>query len=280
VEGEIEEEKSEQPISRDSSSTISAVDKIDQDAKSENEGGEKLSKRQLKRQKKRELWESARVERRKEEKQRRQKRKQEQQQPNSGEPSRKRPKLSKLADESWNSKISVAIDMSFDDLMSDKDLKRTLTQIQYCYSANRRSSNPLKLYVTNFRGKSRPIFDQIQGATNWHEKCIQLKDEHFSDCFPDGKQKLVYLSSESPNVLTKLDDDKIYIIGGLVDHNAHKGLCLRLAQEKEIEHARLPIDEYVVMKTRKVLTINHVFEIMLRFTELGDWEKAFFRRVT
>ncbi len=75
------------------------------------------------------------------------------------------------------------------------------------------------------------------------------------------KSDLVYLTSESDNVVTSLDPGTNYVIGGLVDHNRHKGLCHRLAVEKGVRHARLPLEENVAMRTRRVLTIDHVFEV-------------------
>ena len=89
--------------------------------------------------------------------------------------------------------------------------------------------------------------------------------------------KMVYLTSESENLLGETLDPKcVYIIGGLVDHNAHKGLCHRLAIEKGIGHARLPIQEAgVEMKTRQVLTIDHVFRILASVASEGkSWKEA------
>jgi len=42
-----------------------------------------------------------------------------------------------------------------------------------------------------------------------------------------------------------------------------------------IQHGRLPIGDYIRMTSRHVLTVNQVLEIMLRWLENEDWEKAF-----
>merc|ERR1719367_1991763 len=93
--------------------------------------------------------------------------------------------------------------------------------------------------------------------------------------FIDPKQ-IVYLTSESENILEKFDPSSVYVIGGLVDHNNHKGICHRLALEKGVSHARFPIQEAgIEMKTRQVLTIDHVFKIIAAVASEGkSWKEA------
>ncbi|XP_014358405.2 tRNA methyltransferase 10 homolog A isoform X2 [Papilio machaon] len=52
------------------------------------------------------------------------------------------------------------------------------------------------------------------------------------------------------------------------------GLCHKIAVEQGIRHCQLPLNKYVNMKTRKVLTIDHVFEIVLRVCEGVPWQDA------
>ncbi|KKA26170.1 hypothetical protein TD95_003599 [Thielaviopsis punctulata] len=89
------------------------------------------------------------------------------------------------------------------------------------------------------------------------------------------RDDVVYLSSDSPYVIERLEPGTSYVIGGIVDKNREKGLCYKIAREHKVRTAKLPIGEYMVMQSRQVLTTNQVVEIMLKWLELGDWGKAF-----
>lgn len=74
-------------------------------------------------------------------------------------------------------------------------------------------------------------------------------------------------------------DEFIFIIGGLVDHNFHKNLTLKLANEKNIKTAKLPIDEHLKMAMSKVLSINQVFEIILDVCTGLSWKESLMKNV-
>ncbi|XP_067153653.1 tRNA methyltransferase 10 homolog A isoform X2 [Apteryx mantelli] len=55
-----------------------------------------------------------------------------------------------------------------------------------------------------------------------------------------------------------------------------KGITYKKAVELGIGHAQLPLGNFVKMNSRKVLAVNHVFEIILAYLEKRDWKEAFF----
>jgi len=177
-------------------------------------------------------------------------------------------KLSKMAESSC--KLRVCFDMNFDDLMTQRDLGKCLKQVMRCYSINRRLPAPLQLSMTSFAGKVVEEMGRHEGYRNWD---MDFQENKFDAVF--SKDDIVYLSSESENVLQQLDQDKVYIIGGLVDHNRHKGLCHSRAVAAGVSHAKLPIGEFVNLASRKVLTIDHVFQILVKITQGLSWKEAF-----
>uniref|UniRef100_H3CHL4 tRNA methyltransferase 10 homolog A n=1 Tax=Tetraodon nigroviridis TaxID=99883 RepID=H3CHL4_TETNG len=234
-----------------------------------------LSKRQMKKLRKQQKWEEERELRKQKRKDRKQQRRlqrqrqakeeEEEQEANGG---RKRPRR-----EAAPSSLRLVVDCSFDDLMLMKDVRKLHKQIQRCYAINRRAAHPVQFYVTSLGGQLKQSMDEKdKGWVNW--KDMSFRAEHYSQLV--AKEELVYLTSDSPNLLQQLDLHKVYVIGGLVDHNHHKGLTFQRAEEGGIQHAQLPLSTFVRMNSRKVLAVNHVFEIILEYLEKGSWEEAFF----
>jgi len=87
----------------------------------------------------------------------------------------------------------------------------------------------------------------------------------------------VYLTADSENVLEELNPNHTYIIGGVVDRNRLKKCTLRKAEWYGIKTAKLPIGEYSsddFGSFSRVLTVNHVFEILVRWqTEFKKFKK-------
>ncbi|THH31923.1 hypothetical protein EUX98_g2293 [Antrodiella citrinella] len=206
------------------------------------------------------------------------------------------------------------VDLGFDELMSENEVKSLTSQLAFTYSANRKAICPFSsLLFTSLNGRTFTRLEGMSDAaysrwidTEWWEddyqrlwkgseetEAVQTNGEtsepkedatDATNAKKAPKQKklqtaprenIVYLTADSSEELTELKEDETYIIGGICDHNRYKNLCLKKSEDTNIRSARLPISTYLAeLKTRKVLTVNQTFEILLKWVETRDWEQA------
>lgn len=206
--------------------------------------------------------------------------------------------------------ITLVLDCGFDDLMIDKERKSLGSQVTRSYSDNHKAPLQVHLAISSFGGHLKERFDGVLAGHYRSWKNVRFLEGDFVQAAEQAKEwmkggrggklvgalateddsaqtsheqdeagEVVYLTSDSPNTLTGLRPYSTYIIGGLVDRNRHKGVCYKIAMDRGIRTAKLPIGDYMQMTSRFVLATNHVAEIMLRWLELGDWGKAFLQVV-
>jgi tRNA (guanine9-N1)-methyltransferase len=213
-------------------------------------------------------------------------------------------KKPKVAKPDFNGR--VVIDLGFDDKMQEKEIKSLCSQLAYTYSANRNASYPFTLLFTRLNARTKERLEKINDAayrrwssTEWWEdeydrlwaspapsgsRRGDLEGEKQEVKEPEGttdsqgleiKKNVVYLTADADEELEELKEDETYIIGGICDHNRYKNLCLDKARDSGIRAARLPIGRYLAaFPTRKVLTVNQVFEILVHWVQTKDWYQA------
>lgn len=88
-------------------------------------------------------------------------------------PSRKALKHSKVANSSCTS--GMVIDLSFDNLMIEKDRAKVIKQILRCYSLNRRSPSPMNFTVCSFGPRTKKEMARHNGYEYWDVSGFILK---------------------------------------------------------------------------------------------------------
>lgn len=207
--------------------------------------------------------------------------------PDKAAPSK--PKKPILMIDSQN-KIKVVIDMDFESYMSHSEIRKSVQQVGRIYSANRRCPNPFQLYVCSLKGKMKDMCTKTNtGFSNWDINCSEEDYEKWLQEIQDNqydKNRIVYLTGDSDNTLPSIDellkeDDNnktkysVFVLGGLVDHNRHKNLCQSRASQRGIATARLPIQEYMKLNQRTILSTVTVFEILIEALAMQKpWPEA------
>ncbi|KAJ3085637.1 tRNA methyltransferase 10, partial [Physocladia obscura] len=192
-------------------------------------------------------------------------------------------------EEQTPSTLRIAIDADFEGsdekgnpFMSEKEFLSCARQIGRCYAENRRAKIPVVLSVCGLGDKMKTALTKFQ--PEWNRWKLEMNSANVVDAFTSTvaavdseiittdekiaeektlneitlvnasktkKNDIVYLTADSKTILTDLDESKVYVIGGIVDRNRYKGLCLDRANEMGIFTAQLPIGEYIQMASRK-----------------------------
>lgn len=114
---------------------------------------------------------------------------------------------------------TVLFDLSFDEKMTDKEIRSLTQQMMFCRGVNRRVEKPVKIVCASMCGRTEKRLDTaITGFHTWKHWTAD-KRSHI-ELYP--REQLVYLSGDAKDTLLTLEPDKVYIIGGIVDHNRHK----------------------------------------------------------
>ncbi|CAD8047757.1 unnamed protein product [Paramecium primaurelia] len=162
--------------------------------------------------------------------------------------------------------IKIIIDLQFMSQMTIHEKTSLYKQIELCHSNNFKSKKPLNLIVTSLTEDFKQLLNK-SNASNWG---IELNEKPYIDLFK--KEDLVYLTGDTEDVIDELNQEEVYIIGGLVDHNRLKLITYNKAIEQGIKTKKLPIN--LNLKTSSILTVNQVFEILLRRNNGEDWNDS------
>lgn len=168
----------------------------------------------------------------------------------------------------------LVFDMDYDNYMKPKELQNTVSQLLESEGCNRRDVDPFHLYFCNLKIDGAYHKELVKRyREKWDKLLLTATEKSHVDLFP--KDSLIYLTADSPNVMTTFKHDKIYIVGSFVDKAMQTGMSLAKAKRLKLATERLPLDRYLQWDTgTKNLTLDQMMRILLCLKNTGSWEEA------
>ena len=185
----------------------------------------------------------------------------------------------------YNSNFIICFDLNFNHYMEKKEQKSLSSQLALCYNINKRNNKKINFYFTNVTQELMNILNK-NDADKWK---VHYHDEPFYliDDLIKLKKEFVYLSPDAEEELNDVSEDKIYIIGGIVDRTVIQNLSLnRIISLKNDDNCeikivakKLPLIKYIKDVKNTVLNINTVVEILSLYADMDedkkDWKTVF-----
>lgn len=168
----------------------------------------------------------------------------------------------------------LVFDMAYDDHMKPKELQNAVSQLLESEGCNRRNVDPFHIYFCNLKTGGTYYKELVKRyGEKWNKLLLTATEKSHVDLFP--KDSIIYLTADSPNVMTTFKHDKIYIVGSFVDKNMQPGTSLAKAKRLKLATECLPLDKYLQWDTgTKNLTLDQMMRILLCLKNTGSWEEA------
>ncbi|XP_016415476.1 tRNA methyltransferase 10 homolog B [Sinocyclocheilus rhinocerous] len=194
-----------------------------------------------------------------------------------------RPQLSKRVikaitkerlEEARGAGLRLCVDLSTTDCLSSKEICRLACQIRRLYGCNKKALQPFRVFLTELKEDSLLYKECVRMNDGFLNYLIDVTEESWFHLFPS--EDVIYLTPDASEALEYVEEDKAYILGGLVDETIQKKISYTRAKELGICTAWLPIDEYMVKRPnpKNFHSKNPMFEILLTFRDTKDWTKA------
>ena len=177
----------------------------------------------------------------------------------------------KAVEEGYHYGLKVAVECSFGEKGSLREMHSLARQLQYSIAANKRAVRPVSLHFVSFKGELERFCVDTMRADRWK---AHLCHESALNVFSDERSKICMLSPDATEPLLEIDESNIYVVGGLVDRTIRKHATSRFAQENGIECRRFPLKEYYPSNPKLVLNVNAVVEALIAVHGGKSWEDA------
>ncbi len=95
--------------------------------------------------------------------------------------------------------IPVIIDLSFQEKMTEKEMKSLCNQVAYCHGINKQHTKPIRLTLSSYYGKVKDRLDSL-GADRWG---VVTHDDDYINHYP--KEDLIYLTGDADTDMDQIE---------------------------------------------------------------------------
>lgn len=169
----------------------------------------------------------------------------------------------------------LVFDFSYDDSMTMKFCRYTAKHVMHAFGDNRKNQIPFDMHICNGNMESNSMQHLKQLIPNLTEESCPLTvhQESYLDLYP--KDRLLYITPYSPNVMRDYNPNDILIIPAIIDYGYHGSVTMANAKKLGIRTVWLPVERYMYLGAGvRSLPLNIISDILLDYKNTHDWKKA------